>query len=264
MNIRLLFSKFAAASQRQGASKRSTGVYTSIHEDASIEATQHLAAAVEYRKKSIAIVANGEFIFDQDVAAALRHAEMIIAADNGGAYCLKQGILPDVLIGDFDSLPPHLLQELTIAETVIIEYPKEKNATDLELALDYAFQHAATEITVLGGLGNRWDMSLSTLFLLSAPKYAHILLTILTHEQRLIFVNPLMPLQLTGQIDDIVSLLPLTPAVHGIETEHLYYPLSKESLYASSSRGISNRLTNNKAKVTVAEGVLLCVYTPQR
>ncbi|MBY0544967.1 MAG: thiamine diphosphokinase [Gammaproteobacteria bacterium] len=212
---------------------------------------------------NIAIVANGEFIFNAAVDSVLRHAEMVIAADNGGAYCLKHGILPDVLIGDFDSLPPHLLQELKIAETVIIEYPKEKNASDLELALDYALEHAATEITVLGGLGNRWDMSLSTLFLLSNPRYERILLTIVTHDQRLLFVNPLMPLLLTGQPGDIVSLLPLTPIVNGIETDHLHYPLSNETLYASSTRGVSNRLTDNSANVRVKEGVLLCIHTPQ-
>lgn len=211
----------------------------------------------------IIIFANGDFMPNSYTHVALQQAELIIAADNGARYCIDHGILPDVLIGDLDSLSPHILQELEIAETEIIRHPVEKDATDLELALDYALQKAATHVTILGGLGGRWDMSLANIFLLSHPKYAQLGIMIIGYDHLLYIVNSANPAKLNGRAGDTISLLPLTPIVQGIETNNLRYPLQKEELIAASTRGISNQLMTDEAQVTLDSGVLLCVHQLQ-
>lgn len=208
----------------------------------------------------VVIFANGDFMPNLHSSLALRQAELVIAADNGARYCLEHGILPDVLIGDLDSLSPQILQELQVAETEIIQHPTNKNSTDLELALDYTLQRGVSQVSILGGLGGRWDMSLSNIFLLSHPKYYQLAIMIIGHDHVLYIVNPSNPLQLTGRAGDTISLLPLTPVVEGIETSNLRYPLRKESLQASSTRGISNELINGEGYITLDEGVLLCVH----
>lgn len=208
----------------------------------------------------IIIFANGDFVPNSYTHVALQQAELIIAADNGARYCINHGILPDVLIGDLDSLSPHILQELEVAETEIIRYPIEKDATDLELALDYALQKEASQVTILGGLGGRWDMSLANIFLLSHPKYAQIGIMIIGYDHLLYIVNADNPAKLNGRAGDTISLLPLTPIVEGIETNNLRYPLEKQELIASSTRGLSNQLMTDEGQVTLGSGVLLCVH----
>lgn len=208
----------------------------------------------------VVIFANGDFMPNLHSSVALRQAELVIAADNGARYCLEHGILPDVLIGDLDSLSPQILQELQVAETEIIQHPTDKSVTDLELALDYTLHRGVSHVTILGGLGGRWDMSLANIFLLSHPKYYQLAIMIIGHDHLLYIINPNHPLQLVGRAGDTISLLPLTPVVNGIETSNLRYPLNKEALHASSTRGISNMLINSEGYITLDEGVLLCVH----
>ncbi|NNM59944.1 MAG: thiamine diphosphokinase [Legionellales bacterium] len=208
------------------------------------------------------IFANGNFVATTYSDLILKQAELIIAADNGARYCLEHGVLPDVLVGDLDSLCPRVLKELQVADTRILLYPSEKNATDLELALDHLLTYqSVTDITILGALGGRFDMSLSNIFLTSHPKYQYMKIKIIDHQNLLYIINAHHPLFLSGRAGDTISLLPLTSSVEGIETLNLRYALKNETLYAASTRGISNQLTNSEAKITVNKGVLLCVHS---
>lgn len=209
----------------------------------------------------VVIFANGDFKPNFTTSQALHSAAMIIAADNGARYCLDHGILPDVVIGDMDSLSKHMLQELEVAETVIIKHPANKDETDLELALDYALEHNASHITLLGGLGGRWDMSLSNIFLLSHQKYRQVAISIIGHDNVMHIINPSNPAKLVGRAGDTVSLLPLTPIAEGVSTGNLRFALQNESLYAASSRGVSNSLLAAEGEVMLGDGVLLCVHS---
>jgi thiamine pyrophosphokinase len=209
----------------------------------------------------VVIFANGDFIPNLYSSQALRLAELIVAADNGARYCFSHGILPDVLIGDLDSLAPSLLQELEAAETQIITHPQDKDETDLELALDHALHHRATHVTILGGLGGRWDMSLANIFLLAHKKYQKLAICVVGHDHVMYIINADNPLKLQGRKGDTVSLLPLTPVVTGVSTLNLRYPLQGEELHAAGMRGVSNELLGTEGNIVLDEGVLLCVHT---
>ena len=68
-------------------------------------------------------------------------------------------------------------------------------------------------------------------------------------------------IELEGREGDVVSLLPLSPIVRGITTRGLRYPLINESLVFYQSRGISNQMTGNSAKIQIQSGILLCIHT---
>ncbi len=209
----------------------------------------------------VVIFANGDFVPNLYSSQALRLAELIIAADNGAQYCFDHGILPDVLIGDLDSLTPSLLQELEAADTHIIKHPIDKDATDLELALDHALHHHASHITILGGLGGRWDMSLANILLLAHEKYQQLAICIVDHDHLMYVINAQNPLKLQGREGETVSLLPLTDKVTGVTTMNLRYPLQNDILYAASTRGISNQMLDSEVRISLNDGVLLCVHT---
>ena len=83
-------------------------------------------------------------------------ADLIIAADSGQITAAKCGVIPHLIVGDFDSSD---LPSQTDAE--IIRVPAEKDDTDTMLACNLAIQRGARRITILGGTGGRIDHSLS-------------------------------------------------------------------------------------------------------
>jgi thiamine pyrophosphokinase len=190
---------------------------------------------------------------------------IVIAADGGARHCLRLGITPDVVIGDFDSLDDDWeLIMLEKAGAQFIRHPARKDYTDLELALRYANERGAQEILVLGALGSRWDQSLANLLLPAAGPLASANITLMDGLQEMRLVRPGRELEIHGSPGDTVSLIPLGIKTLGITTQGLEYPLDNESLEFGGTRGISNVLLGETASVTLREGLLLCVVIHNR
>lgn len=187
--------------------------------------------------------------------------DVIIAADGGAAYSRSLGIQPDVIIGDLDSLDQNLVQHYRQRQVEIISHPTSKDATDLELAIQYAIQHEVDEIIVLGALGERWDHSLGNILLLANPEFQSRPIRMVSGPVEIGLVRPKQTYHMAGSIGDLVSLIPLEGDASGITTSGLEYPLMDGSLKFGATRGISNSLVKDKATVTVQHGLLLCLHT---
>src|SRR5260370_17311011 len=98
---------------------------------------------------------------------AIASADLIIAADSGAATALQYGCIPAIVVGDFDSLDIHLLQELSERGSQVRQVAVEKNETDTELAGQAAIEQGATNITLLRPLGgHRSHITLPIILLL--------------------------------------------------------------------------------------------------
>jgi thiamine pyrophosphokinase len=202
------------------------------------------------------IIANGEMQNHARLREIWRAADLRIAAD-GGAVNARQylALAPHVLVGDLDSLDDVTHAWCTQARTEIIQHPREKNETDLELALDLAMARGATEITLLGALGGRFDQMMANVLLLVKPAHAHIAahLAGVDFDAWLAWEHA----TIRGRRGETVSLIPLTESVQGIVTEGLRYPLRNETLYLGVARGISNELIAERAEIAFKSGLLL-------
>jgi thiamine pyrophosphokinase len=205
------------------------------------------------------IFANGDFVPPADLAERLASADLVIAADGGSQHCRALNLRPRVVIGDLDSLDPQLLKDWETNGVRIISYPVDKDQTDLQLALLYAKDSGAKQVTVLGGLGKRWDHSIANLLLLANPQFNGMEIVFIHGDQDL-FVIQGKP-RLVAKAGDRVSLLPLSGDVKGITTAGLKYPLNSESLLFGSSRGVSNVVINDDPQIEVQDGILLCVIS---
>ncbi len=92
------------------------------------------------------IVAGGAVIDTSELGPALErlHWDLgdldrvpLIAADSGAELALALGLMPDAVIGDMDSISPGTLSLLEHRGVPIIRHPRDKDRTDLELALDH-------------------------------------------------------------------------------------------------------------------------------
>jgi thiamine pyrophosphokinase len=211
------------------------------------------------------IFANGDANDGVMVRRALAAAvdPLVIAADGGARVAQSFGLPIEVVIGDFDSLDETEVAALRGKGARIEQFPPEKDATDLELALNYAAEQDAAWIRIIGGVGDRLDQTLSNLYLLALPALAGKDVRIVAGKQEAWLLQPGEHL-VRGAPGDTLSLLPAGSAVQGVRTENLFYPLRGETLLFGPARGVSNVMVTDVARIWVGDGVLLAIHTVGR
>ena len=209
---------------------------------------------------SVLIFANGEMSPGNWAEPYLESATVLIAANGGLRHIRSLGRMPDVVIGDLVSMGAATLGELKAADAKVIVYPENKNATDLQLALQYAVAQYDDDILIFGALGGRLDQLLANVLLLTAPVLQGRELRIIEEYQQTWIIDSSV-CQFMGAPGDLVSLIPLCGDVHVNRSDGLRWPLRNEELVFGLSRGISNSMTDKTALVEVSSGILLCIHT---
>jgi len=208
--------------------------------------------------RCILIFTNGDLPNPDEARRLLQEDGFIIAADGGTHHVLALGRLPDLVIGDFDSITPEDKQRMEQENVELIKFPSDKNETDLELAIDHALKLAPLQIIVIGALGRQIDHTLGNISLLSDPRFAGLDVRFDDGVEELMLCRD--QVQIHGSSGDIVSLLPWGGEVTGIVTRNLKWPLENESLYPHKTRGISNEILGEEASIRIKTGLLLIVH----
>lgn len=184
-------------------------------------------------------------------------AELTIAADRGLEAFEAAGVLPDLLLGDMDSVSAETLLRRE-GSTEMERLPCEKDDTDGGHAMEVALSRGATEITILGALGGRMDHALANLMLLMRAHEGGAFAQIL--DERVSIVRIDGEITLRGAKGDTISLIPIGEA-HGVTLTGCYYH-SQEALSFDFVHplGVSNVVTDDEARITVKAGDLLLFH----
>jgi thiamine pyrophosphokinase len=189
-----------------------------------------------------------------------RRPHAVIAADSGVDAAGALGLHVDLVVGDLDSASPEGVAEAVRRGATVERFPEEKDATDLELALEAAVARGAHEVLVAGGTGDRLDHLAGELLLLGAAPFAHLTVTAVLGRAIVTVVRGGADDRVVrGAAGDLVTLLALHGPAETVCTGGLRYGLAGERLLPGSSRGVSNELVHGLAEVSVGEGVVLVV-----
>lgn len=206
---------------------------------------------------AVIVFAGGEAP-DPRVLEDLPEAALAVAADGGYDVAATVGHPIDVVVGDLDSL-----QTLELPRHVLVErHSPDKDATDLELALDLVLRDRPERVVVVGGTGGRQDHELATATLLCSTRYegieeidwisvrgqAHVV-----RRHRIIHAD----------VGATISLIPFHGDAVGVVTSGLRWNLQDETIQQGTTRGISNEMTSPVADVRLRSGVLLAVLPSQ-
>jgi len=208
--------------------------------------------------KRAVIFSNGDLADVSQIKEMIKPSDFIIAANGGSKHCKTLGIVPDLVLGDLDSLSKKLKQEWERRNVAIISYPEDKDWTDTELALKYAIKEDFKEIVLAGFLGKRVDQVISNLLMMVGVVDKVDKLMIIEGQQRIYVVKD--RLEIKGKKGDLVSLIPLLKDCQGVMTKGLKYQLQGSTLKFGKSRGVSNVMLGKKAEIGVKKGKLLVVY----
>ena len=222
------------------------------------------------------------YFLKKNIEKAGRENIRLIAADRGLEFFLDYLILPDVVIGDFDSLSedgknflemqnediPYggmLEWKLQKGEGKVVEVVRlrpEKDDSDTQSAMNYAIQNGAKEIVILGVTGNRVDHLMANfgLLILAQKQDTEVALADRYNYMKLIPSGTI--LKKAEQFGKYVSFFPLGGDVTGLTLEGFKYPLDKyHQTTADSGLTVSNEISEEYAKVTYESGTLLMIMS---
>ncbi|UWG96169.1 thiamine diphosphokinase [Dehalobacter sp. DCM] len=209
-----------------------------------------------------AVMANGEWDFEWGRSELDKSKiAMLICADGGGNLAIASGRLPDILVGDLDSITDDNLERCIKGHTEIKKYPKEKDETDLELAVAYAemvLKSTATpqsEIILYAAGGKRMDHLMGNISLMIGYAQKGLRLKMKDKQSEAWVMVPGKEI-IKGNIGQQLSIVPLSDYAC-ISAEGLYYELDRLNLAQHSPRGISNVFTHEEITIEIHEGKAL-------
>lgn len=177
---------------------------------------------------------------------------LIIAADAGFKACEKFGLVPDFIIGDFDSL------NFTPNRDNVIKLPVEKDETDLEAAIKICKEKNVREIYIYGALGGRLDHTLGNISLLAALSENNIK-CFLYGENSIITAVTNGCTKIQAPPKTTVSVIPWTENAFGVNLRGFKYPLDSYTMKNTATLGISNILLENEGEIEVHSGTLIII-----
>lgn len=183
--------------------------------------------------------------------------ELVVAADSGLDLAVSLGWQVDLVVGDMDSVRPDTLDAAVAAGAALQRHDADKDATDLELAIETALRAGVDRVLVIGSPAGRLDHLLGGALLLASPRFVSLEIDAWLGAARVLPVHTSR--RLDGPTGSVVSLSAVHGPAEGVRTEGLRWPLVGERLEPGSSRGISNELVDTSAFVEVASGTLLAV-----
>jgi thiamine pyrophosphokinase len=207
----------------------------------------------------VVIFSNGEIKHPALDRSHLKVEDKIYAANGGLHHILAFDLLPDIVIGDLDSIENGIIRRLESKAIEILQHPTRKDETDLELALKTAVERGAEQILILGGLGGRWDQTIANVLLSTLPELKERQVTFIDGLQELRLLRPGQH-RIQGVTGETISLIPLGGDATGVETHGLEYVLRGEALAFGATRGVSNVLARERASVSFESGSLLLVH----
>jgi len=187
-----------------------------------------------------------------DLAGPIREDDYIIAADGGLAHTEKLNIVPNEVLGDFDSLG-HIPEGANV-------FPVEKDDTDAMLAVRRGLSLGYREFVLYGSLdGPRLDHTVANFQTLQFLA-DHGAAGYLAGCSYLVTVVKCGQLRFPAGRTGTVSVFCLGPDARGVTLKGLHYPLEEGILTAGFPLGVSNHFTGQEAEITVKEGSLLVLW----
>ena len=179
--------------------------------------------------------------------------DFVICADGGYSFAKAAGIVPQLIIGDFDSYA-----DILPSECELIRLIPEKDDTDTLHCVNVALERGFRNFLLLGATGGRLDHSMANLCVLEYL-YEHGAMGILLSPCERIELLCDSTQHYHGFRGKTFSVFPFGCNSVTLSYTGAKYPLVRDTLTHSLSMGISNIFISNDASITVHNGLALVI-----
>lgn len=197
-----------------------------------------------------------EYLREQNLSAA----SYLICADRGLMAADVLGLVPDLMVGDFDSVDPAVFDRYTARPDIeTVRFHPEKDDTDTELALSLAAERGQGELRIYGGFGTRMDHTMANIGLLKQMADRGIPAVFCDPYNQIRMICDTYAIKRDQAFGDYVSILPYGGAAMGVTLKGFKYPLEHAVMEIGNSLGVSNEIVEDQAVVMVEKGYLLVI-----
>lgn len=179
-----------------------------------------------------------------------QQADITVCADGGLKYALDNGVEPDIVMGDFDSLPEEYLGKIN-SEVEVKKFPPEKDFTDTEIALKKMCDLGCTDITILGAIGTRMDHVLGNFFTLIEVHKNGATGRILDSHNEVEYLT-LGETKFYKGVFKYISIIPIEETM--VSTQGFKYEVKALTIKPGSTIGISNELLDEEGEIEIHKG----------
>ncbi|MBI3385998.1 thiamine diphosphokinase [Candidatus Gottesmanbacteria bacterium] len=184
--------------------------------------------------------------------------DFVIGVDRGALWLIRHEKVPEVALGDFDSVNKSELQEIKARVKHVEEYPSQKDKTDLELAVDESIKLRPKEVVIYGAIGTRFDHTFAAIGLLLKLESHNIYGQIVDNFNKIHIVR--RQETISTSVYRYISVLPLTNRAT-ITLTGFVYNATRLTLPRTSTRGISNEIKDAQAIISVHTGRVLVIWS---
>ena len=189
----------------------------------------------------------------------LKKNDLVIGVDRAALWLIKHGLVPHYAVGDFDSVTSTELEEIKLRVKNLLEYPREKDATGLELALDLVLKINPQDVLIYGAIGGRLDQSIGSVFLLEKLLKHGIKAEIADRNNSLRLIKERTSVERKYKFK-YLSVLPFSSTAV-VSVAGCRYNLLRKKLNRRASLGISNEIVGKTAEVAVHQGLVLLIQS---
>lgn len=183
--------------------------------------------------------------------------DIIICADGGARHLYKYNIVPDMIVGDLDSLNEEYVGYYEKLDVIFHKFPSEKDYTDTELAVEYGIERGATELILLGSTGTRLDHTLANIMLLYKLLNRSIKAKIIDDNNEIFIVNN--DIKIKKEENTYVSFLPIFQDCRGVSMSGFKYITDGVDFELGSTMGISNEVADGNGTIEIKQGISLVI-----
>lgn len=207
----------------------------------------------------VIIVSGGKPPSKELLLKEIKPDTVLIAADSGANCLYDYKILPQLLLGDFDSIDKKVLEYFKKNNCIIDTYPTEKDFTDTEIAVKAAIRMNPSEIVLLGCTGSRVDHLLGNIGMLKICLENHVEAYIKDENNEIRLISASSSLE--GTVGQIFSLQPYCNEIVDLTIEGAKYPLNNYNLKMGQSITISNEFIEPVVLLKFKSGILMIILS---
>ncbi|MCK8827221.1 thiamine diphosphokinase [Natroniella acetigena] len=208
-------------------------------------------------KRAIVFI-NGEMKGKKDFYLRyIQREDEIFCADGGAEYAYELGLVPELILGDFDSISKKVLNYYRTKGVRLKKYPSEKDKTDSQILLEFLVEHEFEKVVIFAGLGGGLDHVLGNLYLLGKFSKFDINLSLVSPSEIIEVISEQKIIK--HQQDKRISFLPFTSKATGIDLEGFKYELTDGVMTRGDTLGLGNLITEEEAVIKLETGKLLMI-----
>lgn len=203
------------------------------------------------------IIASGK-IGDYNLLKTLvQENDFILCADGGLNHLMKIAIIPNLVIGDLDSISKEAMDYIEENNILIEKYPVMKDETDTHLAINYLVSRGSREVTIMGGIGSRMDHTIANIILLKMLIDKGIKGCIINENNIIHLVDK--SIKLYKKDTYYISIIPISLDGIDVNANGFLYQLDNQKIQFGSTIGISNEITSDYGIITITRGIALVI-----